>query len=82
MGRDVCDFDPMASCFHDCDPCGPSPFEREEMHDRCLKCKSWDTHLPAADGNPYRPGGCRFGPLHEDDPICKKFFPLMPATGC
>jgi hypothetical protein len=23
MGRDVCEFDAMASCFHDCEPCGP-----------------------------------------------------------
>ena len=28
MGRDVCEHDPMASCYHDCDPCGPLPADR------------------------------------------------------
>jgi hypothetical protein len=54
----------------------------EQRRKRCLRCRSWDPFLPAADGNPYRLGGCAHGPWHEDDVICRAFFPLWPPTGC
>lgn len=38
MSRDVCDYDAMSSCFHECDPCGPDkPVSEQETARQVLE---------------------------------------------